>query len=104
MNVTQAELMLELQKALRHGDLGPEPEESSMARTVLELVEELEVSAQSVRTQLKRMIKAGKVEVVSAMKTSMTGVVSRRKCYKLAGGEGEELVEKISTVTDGDVN
>jgi len=95
MNVTQAELMLELQKALRHGDLGPEPEESSMARTVLELVEELEVSAQSVRTQLRRMIKAGKVEVVSAMKTSMTGVVSRRKCYKLAGSDGEEVSHEI---------
>jgi len=95
MNVTQAELMLELQKALRHGDLGPEPEESSMARTVLELVEELEVSAQSVRTQLKRMIKAGKVEVVSAMKTSMTGVVSRRKCYKLSASDGEEVSHEI---------
>ena len=104
MNVTQAELMLELQKALRHGDLGPEPEESSMARTVLELVEELEVSAQSVRTQLKRMIKAGKVEVVSAMKTSMTGVVSRRKCYKLKEDDGENLSGKINPVTNNELN
>jgi len=104
MTVTQAELMLELQKALRHGDLGPEPEESSVARTVLELAEELEVSAQSIRVQLKRMIQAGRVEVIVAMKTSMTGIVSRRRCYKLAKDNDEKLAGKINPVTNNEVN
>ena len=91
MDVTQTELMLELQKALQHGEHGPVTEDSK-ARTVLELADELEVSPQSVRMQLKRMINQGKVEVVTAMKTSMTGVVARRKCYKMIE-DGNELKE-----------
>ena len=59
---------------------------------MLELADELEVSPQSVRMQLKRMINQGKVEVVTAMKTSMTGVVARRKCYKMIE-DGNELKE-----------
>ena len=86
MDVTQTELMLELQKALQHGEHGPVTEDSK-ARTVLELVDELEVPAQSIRLHLKIMIQSGKVEVVTAMKTSMTGVVSRRKCYKMIESE-----------------
>jgi hypothetical protein len=86
MGVTQTELMLELQKALQHGEHGPVTEDSK-ARTVLELVDELEVPAQSIRLHLKKMIQSGKVEVVTAMKTSMTGVVSRRKCYKMIEDE-----------------
>ena len=54
---------------------------------MLELVDELEVPAQSIRLHLKKMIQSGKVEVVTAMKTSMTGVVSRRKCYKMIESE-----------------
>ena len=86
MDVTQTELMLELQKALQHGEHGPVTEDSK-ATTVLELVDELEVPAQSIRLHLKKMIQSGKVEVVTAMKTSMTGVVSRRKCYKMIESE-----------------
>ena len=79
MSITETELLEELVKSL--SNTGMEPDEG--ARTVLELAEHLDSPSQAIRSRLRALIKDDRVEVVKVPKRGMTGVVSKRLCYRL---------------------
>ena len=75
--VTEAELLQQVQKAL------DAPTLKDGAMSVVELSEELDMSASAVRKRLKKMLAAGTVEVVYVKRRAMHGVISKRVAYKL---------------------
>ena len=85
MSITETELLEELVKSL--SNTGMEPDEG--ARTVLELSEHLDSPAQVIRSRLKALIRDDRVEVVKVPRRGMTGVVSRRLCYRLKNATEE---------------
>ena len=89
MSITETELLEELVKSL--SNTGMEPDEG--VRTVLELSEHLDSPAQAIRSRLKALIRDDRVEVVKVPRRGMTGVVSRRLCYRLKNATEEGSYE-----------
>lgn len=91
-SITESELLAQVEKALG-GTADPEG-----AMSVLELTEALGLTPDSVRTRLKQLIKQGMVEVCRVPRTTMTGIVSRRHCYRLVKKPGpliSTMVERV---------
>jgi predicted ArsR family transcriptional regulator len=87
-SVTEAELLQQVQQALG-GTADPEG-----AMSVKELSKALDITAEQVRDRLKELISQGSVEICRVPRTTMTGVVSRRYCYRLVRGT-EDLQSEI---------
>ena len=95
-SITEQELLAQVQKALG-GTADPEG-----AMSVKELSKALDITAEQVRDRLKELISQGSVEICRVPRTTMTGVVSRRYCYRLVRNEGDQAVaETVSAILSG---
>mgnify|MGYP006414547645 FL=1 len=77
-SITEADLLAQVETALG-GTADPEG-----AMSVKELSRALDIPAERVRDRLKELIEQEVVEVCRVPRTTMTGTISRRLCYRLA--------------------
>ena len=82
--MTESELLQQVARALEVSD-APDG-----AMTVIELSEELQMSGESVRHRLRKLLANGSVHMVRVKRRNMNGVVQHQMLYKMTGKSGEQ--------------
>ena len=82
--MTESELLQQVARALEVAD-APDG-----AMTVIELSDKLQMSGESVRHRLRKLLADGTVHMVRVKRRNMNGVVQHQMLYKMTGKSGEQ--------------